>query len=531
MSDYKSEKIASVSHLSGGGIWEINFVTVIAPAAAFLWSVLQTRQRFFTPYTTPAAVTDFLLNCCAILFATTVYSSSPQVLLGILLLPALATYLQPPEGGNNAQRRHASQGAQVTQGRGEEGKGKDALPIKPFITMYRGAMMIITCSSILAVDFPVFPRRFAKTESFGTSLMDLGVGSFVFAAGVVAARRDLKRRMSFVRGLGEAVRSSLVLAILGLVRLYSVKGLDYAEHVSEYGVHWNFFFTLALLPPVVALLAPLLRVIKFYNVFAFLLAVAYEVSLDVFELKAYIILSERKTGDFISQNREGVFSFVGYLAIFLAGMGIGQCILPRDPSPEEIRLKAKEKDPLDEDSDWLATVLNASEQKSTANPIAKSWTDQPKPLRPELPQTSLGMLALSAGLWFVASVWAMWRYGPRLFVSRRMANLAYVCWTCSFNTAMLLLFCAIERVMFPNIYKGTSEKKKCNEATSRAMHVFNRNGLVLFLLANLMTGGINIAIPTWYTGDTAAMAILTTYMAVLFGAGLALDHYNITVRL
>ncbi|KAM3425411.1 GPI-anchored wall transfer protein [Cercospora zeina] len=537
--EYKAAKEASVSFLGGGGIWEINHVALVAPAAAFLWAMLQTRQNFFKRYTLAAAFSDFLIQCGSILFATTVYAGAPQVLNGLLILPAVAAFLQPSPEVIKAVKPPSKLAGKDDASDGKAADDQNPLPVKPFITAYRGAMMIVTCSSILAVDFPIFPRRFAKTESFGTSLMDMGVGSFVFAAGIVAARQQLKEdneaSRSLVTRLKAALRHSLPLALLGFVRLLSVKKLDYAEHVSEYGVHWNFFFTLALLSPSIAVLQPILRYTRYiggYNIFAFVLAICYELILFcVPDMKAYIILSARKPGDWLSQNREGIFSFIGYLAIFIAGMGAGVNILPRDPEPGAKKLP--DKDPLDADEDWLASVLGAAENEGEKKDAAPPPIQVPQ-LKPEWPKSTLPRLGALFFMWFIFSTWAMWRYGPRLFVSRRMANLAYVCWVCAFNYGQLLLFNVIEVGMFPNLYNAKTkeaEQTRIREATSPVMRAYNRNGLAIFLLANLLTGLVNMTMPTIHMADMPAMAVLVSYMAVLTGVALALDHYNISIKL
>lgn len=500
----------------------------------------------------PAALTDFLLNCCTILFATTMYSSAPQVLLGLLVLPVVATLLQPKAASEQSSKPKAKTdvNGKPAEATADEltPDDQDPLPIKPFITTYRGAMMVITCISILAVDFPVFPRRFAKTESFGTSLMDLGVGSFVFAAGTVAARQQLKEKVtgvsSFVARFKTAMRHSLPLIILGVARLYTVKGLDYPEHVSEYGVHWNFFFTLALLPPAIAILLPILRFSPAYGLVALIIGICYETALTP-DMKSYLILAPRHPDDWLSQNREGVYSFIGYLAIFIAGMGIGTGILPRDPEwglvipvrRSDKKDKKENDDPLDEDAEWLASVLDHSAPDAAgaaSTTTSKPAEEEENPFKFEYPQGAFFFLLKWSFIWFILTVWLVWTYGPQLFVSRRMANLPYVAWVSAFNTTQLFAFCIIEWLMFPDLYKAPdrqTEARRIQNATSRVLHAFNRNGLALFLLANLLTGGINMSVKTLYMDDISAMVVLVGYIGVLCATALMLDHYDISIKL
>ena len=351
--------------------------------------------------------------------------------------------------------------------------------------------MVVTCAAILAVDFPVFPRRFAKVENWGTSLMDLGVGSFVFSAGVVAGRPILKQQLSgksqsLTLRLRTAARHALPLLILGFIRLYSVKGLDYAEHVTEYGVHWNFFFTLALIPPFVAVFDTVFQFVPSYSILALLISLMYQIVLDSTDLTTFILTAPRV--DLISKNREGIFSSFGYLAIFLAGQGAGTYLLPRHPAS---------------------------------------------------PTLAQGVLLQKSALWS-AVWWALFflstdhRLGGAS-VSRRLANLPYVLWISAFNSCQILCFYLIEAFLFPDNYDQRLAReaaaKKRIAASSRILRSFNRNGLAVFLLANLLTGVVNLTLPTIQMSDLSAMIVLIVYIAAVACAALALDYFNISIKL
>ena len=121
-----------------------------------------------------------------------------------------------------------------------------------FISTFRCWVILYTVVAILAVDFHIFPRRFAKTETYGTSLMDTGVGLFMICHGLVCVEARLPSKHStlpsftdYVNSIFRCLKKLWPFILLGTVRLLSVTVTGYQNHVSEYGVHWNFFFTIA----------------------------------------------------------------------------------------------------------------------------------------------------------------------------------------------------------------------------------------------------------------------------------------------
>ena len=165
-------------------------------------------------------------------------------------------------------------GAAVAEGDEEdcegEGEGPDAarqaaLPAlaalsaaRPaFVTHFRASIVLLTVVAILAVDFAAFPRALAKSESLGLSLMDAIVGAFAFSAGLSSA---WARAWAGASSAGSAdapapappsllatLRKLALLGGLGALRLLTHAATAHHSHHSEYGVHWNFYFSLAAL--------------------------------------------------------------------------------------------------------------------------------------------------------------------------------------------------------------------------------------------------------------------------------------------
>ncbi|GME78646.1 unnamed protein product [Ambrosiozyma monospora] len=296
--DLKQRKEDFVTGLTGGSTKDIYTVTSISVVSYLAWCIIKKKTNVFNGSNSRSlfsTLVDLFINWNNLLLSITIYCDNVTLLATLTLLPLLPVLLSP-------SAKEKTKALKVDL---KNLTARQLLPFKPYITIYRSQMMIITCVSILAVDFFVFPRRFAKVETWGTSLMDLGVGSFAFSMGLISARGFLRQKFSgkynYFKNLFSCVKGVLPLLVLALARMMSVKSLEYQEHVTEYGVHWNFFFTLAALPFLCNLFAPLILLVS-PIVFSFVIGLLYEYLLVKKHLLTYIIIAKRDS--IFSANRE-----------------------------------------------------------------------------------------------------------------------------------------------------------------------------------------------------------------------------------
>jgi len=510
MDGLKERKEAFVTGLTGGTITDVYVVTSISAVSYLIWCIIKKRTNLFeNPRSVLSQLLDFLLNWNNLLLAVTIYANNISLLTFLILIPAVFILLTS-KSKKYVQRVIRINFKTLTV--------KEYLPFKSYITIYRSQMMILTCICILAVDFPIFPRRFAKVETWGTSLMDLGVGSFAFSMGVITARAYLRQhflgKYSYFRNLFRAIKGSLPILGLGVFRLLSVKYFNYQEHVTEYGKYWNFFFTLGCLPPLTNLLSPIILKVS-PLILSLTIGTTYEYILTNRGLMRYIISSPRV--DFLSDNKEGIFSLIGYFCICLNGLALGSMILTVVPTPHNLTKMTSSREDL------------MAYHKSGKKGCDFTFT----------PVQGLTLISLLYHVLYLLGD-KYYKYG----VSRRMTNMLYVLWVSAYNSTFLLCYKLIENFVWGDVKvqyvdDKTSAKKPKNTDLSvidpsvcvpSALTAVNNNSLVLFLVANLLTGVINMSYDTLDSSDWSGILVLMGYTFILSTFTMVLYHLGIKLR-
>ncbi|KAI9459321.1 GWT1-domain-containing protein [Russula earlei] len=563
--DYKQSKEAFVSGTTGSTVSHVNMMSLAAFASIALHSAVRSR---FPPHNRFLFLSECLLLVAPLLLSMTLFADRPGALSAALLLPTtLICFLIPPHQSGTplpfsgvASPRGSPSPSPRTPGfhHDEPSQHDPAQAEKPertrlsALSTYRAHMMLMTVLAILAVDFPVFPRSLAKCETFGVSLMDMGVGSFVFSQGIVSARSVIQsfesppslRPPLLLETIWVLAESTPVL-LLGLVRVLLVKSTDYPEHVTEYGVHWNFFLTLALIPVLRVHLLPLIASMPI-SLLGLLVASAHQLSLSA-GLTSYVLNAPRQT--LISANKEGIVSLTGYLAIHLLGLSTGTLIIPHSTSYFR-RLQAA-----------MRRLKSKSETGEYTRPSAIITEDRiSMPIPRENDKTATVLFSYAVIYW---TLFGITRYlhigGPD--VSRRLVNISYIAWVAGCNTTALLFYFLLDLVFFPTpLAKSTyspvsglkvgrranSSNDNSNSASPKSsppssvpprrtrssgttiamagpspmpapplLEAINRNSLAVFLLANVATGVVNLSMQTMYASDRRAMCVLSAYALFL----------------
>lgn len=398
--------------------------TVIFPAALLIYIVTYVRMRNLGRNLKMFFI-EFFIVVLPLLLNITVFVESIYQVLTLVVLLVVCCYMN----------FHASHMSRSTKRK----INSITSPHLTFITNARATINLLTAIAILAVDFKIFPKQFMKTKKYGISLMDVGVGLFVYANGIVAP----KRKESFTK----IITDSTLLFILGIGRYLVTKEINYHVAVWEYGTHWNFFITLGVTKVFSSLFIKFIGD-RFLFIIAPLLLAVHEALLQ-HSLASFVFGPANRKESFIAANREGIVSSLGYLALYLFCVPIGNLYRNHCGKKRTMVLKL--------------TVL-----------------------------TGMLLTATVALHYFFKT-------------SRTLANSSYCCWVLFLGVFMTKTFYICEWLQ-----KSTTQCKFI--PPTLLSEAINYNGLAFFLICNVLTGFVNLIFNTKKIDTFQALLILSVYL-------------------
>ena len=321
--------------------------------------------------------------------------------------------------------------------------------------------MLSTMVCILAVDFPIFHRKFSKNSQYGISLMDTGVGAFIALNGILSpeSRSPLSNDQFLLK---KSLTSSTPLLVIGVARMIAVRITNYNYNVSEYGVHWNFFVTVALVKVLSSFIFVKLRKTRIhFLVFAVFLLVTYQTALSL-GLGTYLLDDESRS-NILSANKEGICSVFGFIPLYLMSLYLGQHFYSKRRTGKSI--------------DYVI------------------------------------MTAESGVLCFVSGLSSTLCHSFIQEVSRRQSNAAYILWIICLYSLLLAVECLV--LLTIEFMQSTGLLRPQESFQPILSSCFDSNSLLVFLLANLLTGIINLSSNTMEMGSLQSLSVLFVYSIVL----------------
>ena len=321
----------------------------------------------------------------------------------------------------------------------------------------------------------------------------------------------------------------------GLGRVLATGAVDYQSHASEYGVHWNFFLTLAALRLLSMLLPWAASSAAVAAAVGAAVLAAHQRALGTDgqrgsgggggRLIDYVHSDERGSG-LLEANKEGLLSLPGYWALQLVATAAGHAVHrlasalaapAAAAAPAIIQVAsapaAAEPEPRAENSGFGGGLRVRIKPVVSLPPLPPEEQHQLQQEQQERswPAAYLLPLLLAAG---AAALWLVyWAAATQLQpVSRRACNATYVLWMLALNVQCLALFVAADALL-PG-------------AMPRLLLALNDNMLPVFLLGNVLTGLVNMAVDTLAAGDAQAVAAVTLYAAGLCAAAVLASEWR-----
>ncbi|KAJ3439854.1 phosphatidylinositol-glycan biosynthesis class w protein [Anaeramoeba flamelloides] len=274
--------------------------------------------------------------------------------------------------------------------------------------------------------------------------------------------RRKRQRPNFFKVFNKAVLSSLPLFVIGFFRYAVIAGTNYQTHVTEYGVHWNFFITLGVVGFFSTILLTYINP-KYGIAIGLIILAAHQYILSN-GVTDWIVNAKRIS--FLTKNKEGFGSVLGFVALFLMSCNLGYLFFQRK----------KDK------RDWMKLFLYL--------------------------------------ITFDLVLWVLWYYVDHKIqpTSRRMVNMGYVFCELAVFTVMVIGFMLLDLFTVPYAPEVrqmlTHNGSNGNKSTS-IMLSLNTNQLSIFLVANTFVGITNCTFQTIYFSKLSGFIYITLYMAAV----------------